>query len=148
MIMTEQILNELKRFKENGIYPFHDDLLPEMRRMLIELKSLNIVGNKNGLPTLEIIDLILLEKLIELKSMSDFKIWLDKKDKNITNNFSNSTIGQVNQSGLIKIDKTEIKQTNYPKISDGEQNIIISLLKKFWLELLISLISGIILSLI
>ncbi len=45
---------------------------------------------------------------------------IESENKNITNNFNNSTIGQFNQSDELKVLKTEIKQTNNPSKNKRE----------------------------
>lgn len=113
--MTDQLLNELRKFKKEGIYPFSKDLLPEMSDTINDLKSLNIIKHKNNSPTLEIIDLISFEKIIELKSLTEFKEWYSNKDRSITNNFNNSTVGQINQSSEKMNFKGPIKQKTVHK---------------------------------
>lgn len=70
---------------------------------------------------------------------------IESENKNITNNFNNSTIGQFNQSDELKVLKTEIKQTIHPKIKEKQQNAIISFVEKFWWLILIPLLLGIVL---
>lgn len=68
-----------------------------------------------------------LSKLIELKSWTEFLNWLEEQNSNsnmIYNNFSNSTIGQVNQSSEKINLKSPIKQNIFDKTD-----------KKSWLEI-------------
>lgn len=144
--MTEKQLIELERFLEDGIYAETKDTDSDIIKLLSMLKSLGLIKKKLNSPTLEIIDLISFEKLIELKSISDFKKWYSDKDKNITNfDFSGSTIGQFNQSDDLSILKTEIKQVIHPSAKEKQQNAIISFVVKFWWQILIPLLVGIIL---
>jgi len=72
----------------------------------------------------------------------------NKFNLNINNNFKDSTIGQINQSDFLKVDKTEIKQTIQPKTKENKQTAIISIVEKFWWQILIPLGIGIVLILI
>jgi len=72
----------------------------------------------------------------------------EKFNLNINNDFRKSTIGQMNQSDFLKVDKTEIKQTIHPKAKEKQQNAIISFVEKFWWQILIPLVIGVILILI
>ena len=64
---------------------------------------------------------------------SDFTSFSNLKQNTefINNDFSNSTIGQLNQSDFLKTKKTEIKQTIHPKTNEKQQNAIISFIEKF-----------------
>ena len=75
---------------------------------------------------------------------------MDKEntDSSITNDFSGATIGQVNQAEFLKVDKTEIKQKFQPKTKEKGRNAIILFLEKFWWQILIPLVMGILLILI
>ncbi|RKS95657.1 hypothetical protein BC952_1354 [Flavobacterium limicola] len=68
---------------------------------------------------------------------------IDSDNRNITNNFNNSTIGQLNQSDELSVLKTEIKQTTQPKAKEKQQSVIISFVEKFWWQILIPLLLGI-----
>lgn len=66
----------------------------------------------------------------------------------INNDFSNSTIGQLNQADFLNNKKTEIKQIIHPKTNEKQQNAIISFIEKFWWKILIPLAIGVLLILI
>jgi hypothetical protein len=70
---------------------------------------------------------------------------MESEDKIITNNFNNSTIGQFNQSDELSVLKSEIKQTIHPKAKEKQQNAIILFVVKFWWQILIPLLLGIVL---
>ncbi|WP_396633586.1 hypothetical protein [Maribacter sp. R86514] len=91
-----------------------------------------------------------LTKLIELKSWEKFLEWSenDNSKSDFINDFSGSTIAQVNQSESLNVEKTEIKQTNHPKTKEKQQNAITSFIVKFWWQILIPLAIGIILIMI
>ena len=72
----------------------------------------------------------------------------NKFNLNINNDFNNSTIGQVNQSDFSKMKKTVIKQPIHPNTNEKKQNAMISFIEKFWWQILIPLVIGIILILI
>ncbi len=72
----------------------------------------------------------------------------NEKSSTIINDFSGSTIGQVNQSKSLIVKQTEIKSTTTPKKKEKQQNVIISFIGKFWWRILIPLLIGIILTMI
>jgi hypothetical protein len=76
--------------------------------------------------------------------------WLFKiesvKNENVTNNYNN--VAQINQAESFKLKKNEIKQTNQPKTKEKQHNAIISFIEKFWWQILIPLVIGILLILI
>jgi hypothetical protein len=87
-------------------------------------------------------------KVDQIKAKIEFKgiEYLNKfetENKSINNNFNNSTIGQLNQSDELSVLKTEIKQTIQPATKEKQQNAIISLVEKFWWQILIPLVLGI-----
>ncbi|MFV7236011.1 hypothetical protein [Flavobacterium sp. ZB4R12] len=59
--------------------------------------------------------------------------------------FSNSTIGQVNQSDFLTVEKTEIKQTIQPAEKEKQQNTIAEKIGKWFWHVAIPLFIGIIL---
>lgn len=91
-----------------------------------------------------------LTKLIELKSWEKFLEWTENHNSksNFINDFSGSTIGQVNQSESLNVEKIELKQTNHPKTKEKQQNSITSFIVKFWWQILIPLAIGIMLIMI
>ncbi|WP_100616433.1 hypothetical protein [Confluentibacter citreus] len=146
--MTDKQLKFLTNFKTDKIAIIGKTSDSEIQELVSDLKSLNLISEKSNSSTLIIIDLISFDKLIELKSLSEFKKWYLDKDKSIYNNFSGSTIGQLNQSDFLKNQNTEIKQIIQPKTNEKQQNAIISFIEKFWWQILIPLVIGIILILI
>ena len=76
---------------------------------------------------------------------SSFENLESENSKVILNSFNNSTIGQFNQSGNLSVLKTEIKQEIHPTIKEKQQNVIISFILKFWWQILIPLLLGIVL---
>jgi hypothetical protein len=83
------------------------------------------------------------EYMININGLIYLNTLESKENKNITNNFNNSTIGQFNQSDDLNVLKTEIKQTIQPK--EKQQIAFILFIAKFWWQILIPLILGIVL---
>lgn len=128
--MTDKQLKELKVFLNDGIYAESKDTDSDISKILSELKSLGLIKKKLNSPTLEIIDLISLEKLIEIKSLSDFKKWYSEKDKSITKNFNNYGVNNGVQSLDSNFNKSPIKKkviaepNNNPEIKSSVQKFL------------------------
>lgn len=111
--MTDETLKYLEDLKNGKSIPLTKDIPNEISELIINLKNLGFLYKPNKYTyASEFNNRKYLTKLIELKSWTDFLNWLDGQntDSSIVNDFSGSTIGQVNQS-LEKIDlKSPIKQ--------------------------------------
>ncbi|EWH08840.1 MULTISPECIES: hypothetical protein [Cellulophaga] len=144
--LKEHTIDILKRLKNGESIVSTKSETKEVSDLLSQLYNLGI-GNKtkNGL-SIPFQNHKYLTKLIELKSWPKFLEWLEKQNTEsiITNDFSGSTIGQVNQSSSFSNSpqniNTNAKETTTQKRNFGE---------KFW-ELISEnkLISGIILIII
>ncbi|MGY0393336.1 hypothetical protein ACW5R3_12360 [Bizionia sp. KMM 8389] len=99
--MTDETLKYLDDLKNGKPIPLTKDSPNEISELIINLKNLGFLYKPNKYTyASEFNNRKYLTKLIELKSWSEFLNWLDeqKTDSNIVNDFSGSTIGQVNQS--------------------------------------------------
>ena len=88
--MTDKQLKFLTNFKEDKIGFSGKTSDSEIKKLVSELKSLNVISEKPNNTTLIITDLISFDKLIELKSLTDFKKWYSEKDKSMVNNSLNN----------------------------------------------------------
>ena len=150
-IMDKNTIQALENLKEGKSVTLTKDSPNEISELISNLKNLGILHKPTRFGyAAEFTNRKYLTKLIELKSWTEFLDWLDGQntDGNITNDFSGSTVGQVNQSDFLKVEKTEIKQTTQPKTKEMQQNTIFSFIEKFWWQILIPLIIGIILIMI
>lgn len=149
--MEKYTIDVLNRLREGESIILTKSETDEVSELIPKLKNLGILhqpttskyaSNSNGRKKLS--------KLIELQSWADFLDWLDGQntESNITNDFSGSTIGQVNQSESLKVEKPKIKQINHPKAKEKKQNAIVSFVLKFWWQILIPLLIGIVLIMI
>ena len=149
--MTEQTIKYLEDLKNGESFILTKDSNDEISELIVNLKNLGILHKptKYGFAC-DFKNRKYLTKLIELKSWSEFTNWLDGQntDSNIINDFSGSTIGQVNQAAFLKNKETEIKQTIHHKTHEKQQNVIVSFIEKFWWQILIPLVIGIVIILI
>lgn len=149
--MTEQTIKYLEDLKNGESFILTKDRPDEISELIVNLKNFGILHKqtKYGFAC-DFKNRRYLTKLIELKSWSEFTNWLDGQntDANIVNDFSGSTIGQVNQADFLKNKKTKIKQIIHPKTHEKQQNAIISFVEKFWWQILIPFTLGIVLLLI
>ncbi|WP_418512026.1 hypothetical protein [Corallibacter sp.] len=111
--MTDETLKYLEDLKNGESITLTKDSPDEISELIINLKNLGLLHKptKYGFAS-DFKNRKYLTKLIELKSWTEFLNWLDGQntESNISNNFSGSTIGQVNQSsGNIDL-KSPIKQ--------------------------------------
>ena len=81
--------------------------------------------------------------IIELKG----KEYLNKIESNnsITNNFNGSTIGQLNQDSDLKDLIIDIKQTIHPNTNEKQQSAIVKFIEKWFWQIVIPLLLGIVL---
>jgi hypothetical protein len=111
--MTDESLRMLEDLKNGESISRTKDTANEIKELLSNLKNIGILyKNEKNAFACEFKNRKYLSKLIELKSLTDFLNWLDGQNTDliISNNFSGSTIGQVNQSsGNIDL-KSPIKQ--------------------------------------
>lgn len=117
-----------------------------LKSKLLSLRKEKLISFNSGYAIAGIPNSTWLKAKIEFKGL-DYLDSLNNKS-NMTNDFSGSTIGQVNQSEFLKVDKTEIKQTNHLKTKEKQQNSIVSFIVKFWWQILIPLLIGIVLLMI
>lgn len=121
--MTNETIEYLKDLKNGDTINLTKDFPDEIYGLIINLKNIGILNKNNRYGyTCDYKNHIYLSKLIELKSWAEFLNWLEEQNSN-SNNFSNSTIGQVNQSPGKINSKSPITQ----KILDKTD-------KKSWLE--------------
>lgn len=96
--MTDKQIQYLKDFKKNKLATCGKSTDFEIQELVADLKLLNIISEQKNSRTLEITNKISFDKLIDLKSLSEFEKWHLDKDKSIVYNVKDSTIGQINQS--------------------------------------------------
>ncbi len=141
--MTEETLNILEKLKEGKSFISTKDRPAEISELILKLNNLGILDKPTKSKYVaDFTSRKYLTKLIELRSWPDFLEWLDKQNTNgnINNDFSGSTVGQVNQSSE-KIDlKSPIIQ-NIKSKTDKEPN------KKSLIEIA-SWVSGVIVGII
>ena len=99
--MTDKTIKYLEGLKNGETFILTKDSPNEIYDLIVNLKNLGLLHKptKYGYAC-DFKNRKYLTKLIELKSWADFLNWLDGQntDSSIVNDFSNSTIGQVNQS--------------------------------------------------
>lgn len=132
----------LERLKDGKTIILTKDSPDEIRELITNLKNFGILHKptKIGYAS-DFKNRKHLTKLIELKSWPEFLNWLDgqNSDSSIVNDFSGSTIGQVNQSTEKINVKSPIKQKTTPKIAKEPK-------KKSWIEIfawIVGIISGV-----
>ncbi len=124
--MTTTQLKYLKEFKKSNIPSSTKQSSEDINELILFLKSYNIIHKKSS--SFEISDGFLFDKLLELKSIPDFKLWYSQKDKVIFNNdYRNSTIGQINQSSTLPNNSLSNNLVKNSKV-DSSKNFLI----KFW----------------
>ncbi|WP_026713829.1 hypothetical protein [Flavobacterium daejeonense] len=96
--MTDKQIKYLEDFKKNKLATCGKSTDFEIEELVADLKSLNIISEQKSSRTLKINDKISFDKLIDLKSLSEFEKWHFNKEKSIVYNINDSTIGQINQS--------------------------------------------------
>src|SRR5690606_28353919 len=131
--MEQHTINTLTKILDGESIPLTKSETDEVSELLPKLKNLGLLQQHRRFEyAISPNSRKKISKLIELKSWTDFLNWLDgqKTDSNIVNDFSNSTIGQVNQADFLKNKKTEIDQTIQPKTKEKQQNAIISFVEK------------------
>lgn len=79
--MTTKQIQYLKDFKKNKLATCGKSTDFEIQELVADLKSLNIISEQKNSRTLEITDKISFDKLIDLKSLSEFEKWYLNKDK-------------------------------------------------------------------
>lgn len=124
--MTTTQLEYLKKIKKSNIPSDTKQTPKEIDELILFLKSYNIIHKKSS--SFEISNGFLLDKLLELKSIPDFKLWYSQKDKIIFNNdYRNSTIGQINQSSTLHNNSLSNNLTKNSKVDSSKIFLI-----KFW----------------
>jgi hypothetical protein len=99
--MTEQTIKYLEDLKKGETFILTKDVPNEIYDIVLNLKNLGILHNPTRFGyAADFKNRKYLTKFIELKSWTEFLNWLDGQntDSSIVNDFSGSTIGQVNQS--------------------------------------------------
>lgn len=130
--MTNQTIKYLEDIKNGETFILTKDRPDEIYELIINLKNFGFLykSTKFGY-SCDFKNRKYLAKLIELKSWSDFLNWLDGQNtnSNMVNDFSGSTIGQVNHllSENITL-KSPITQNTVHK-TDKKTN------KKSWIEI-------------
>lgn len=79
--MTDKQIQYLEDFKKNKLATCGKSTDFKIQELVADLKSLNIISEKKSSRTLEINDKISFDKLIDLKSLSEFEKWYLNKDK-------------------------------------------------------------------
>lgn len=131
----------LSYLSKNGKYSFVslDDFIEDKDILRLKLKSLI----KDSLIDIKRIRTGEYSTKAEYMINSNGSIYLNtlenNRNKNISNNFNNSTIGVINQESDLKDLNIKIKQTNQPTPKEIKQNPIISFLLKCWWQILIPL---------
>lgn len=146
--MKQETIEYLQKIKNGENVFLSKDSPDEISEISNRLKNLGILHKPSRFEyAVEIGKRKHLSKLIELESWPEFMDWLDSNNSNsnITNNFSGSSIGQINQSDNLKVEKTEIQQPIHPITEDKQEDAFLSLIKKFWWKILIPIIIGIVL---
>ena len=144
-----KILNNLSK-NDSGQYIDVSDLFEDkvlLKSRLLRLRKEKLISFNSGYAIPGILHSTSLKAKIEFKGLE----YIDKLNNdisNITNDFSGSIIGQVNHSDFLKVEKVEIKQNNHPKTKEKKQNTIVSFMLKFWWQILIPLLIGIVLIMI
>tara|TARA_R110002049_G_scaffold69023_1_gene178835 strand:+ start:4434 stop:4781 length:348 start_codon:yes stop_codon:yes gene_type:complete len=113
--MKTDKIEYLERLRVGKSIPLTKDSPNEISELLTNLKNLGILYKPTEYSyALDLNNRKYLTKLIELKSWSEFLNWLDRQnsDSNIINDFSGSTIGQINQSSEKMDLKNPITQKN------------------------------------
>jgi|26BtaG_2_1085354.scaffolds.fasta_scaffold01153_4 hypothetical protein len=106
--MTEQTIKYLKDLENGESIPITKDTPDEITELIKNLKNIGLLHRTTSNDfACDFKNRKYLTKLLELKSWTEFLNWLDeqKNDVNISNDFSGSTISQVNQT-------SNISQTN------------------------------------
>lgn len=142
--MTNQTIKYLEDLKNGETFILTKDVSDEIYELIINLKNLGFLYKSTNYGySCDFKNRNYLTKLIELKSWEEFLNWLDlqNKNSNTTNDYSGSTIGQINHfsSGKTTV-KSPIKQ-NIVHETDKKNN------KKSWIEITswtIGIIAGII----
>ncbi len=146
--MDENTIQTLENLKNGKSVTLTKDSPNEISELIVNLKNLGVLHKPTRFGyACDLSNRKYLTKLIELKSWENFLDWSENENSksDFINDFSGSTIGQVNQSESLKVKKNEIKQTTQPTTKEKQQNTIISFIVKFWWQILIPLIIGIVL---
>ena len=140
--MKDETIKYLENLKNGKSFTLTKDSPKEIKELIKKLTNLGVLHKTTRYKyTSNFKNRKYLAKLIELKSWVMFLNWLDKQntDSSIVNDFSGSTIGQVNQSSKQKDLKSSITKRIEHKATKEH--------KKFWLQITVWII-GIIASLL
>lgn len=99
--MKENTIKVLEDFMDGKSYTITKDRPEEIKDLLPRLENLGLINKVDRFKyAADLSKRKNLSKLIELKSWSEFLNWTEGQNTNgqITNDFSGSTIGQVNKS--------------------------------------------------
>lgn len=99
--MTPKQLEYLRYVTKSNILVHTKQNNTDIYELIVFLKSYKIISKKENSNSFEVSDGFMFDKLLELKSIHEFKLWYSQKEKSINNDFRNSTIGQVNQSSTV-----------------------------------------------
>ncbi len=145
-------IENLERLKNGQTFTLTKDSHKESAELIQNLNNLGILNKPTRFGyACDLKNRKYLTKLIELKSWEKFLDWSENNntESNITNNFSGSTIGQLNQSESLKVERTDIKQRTSPQTPKPNKKSSISpKLIEYWWLLVIAIIAGIILLMI
>lgn len=141
--MTDKTLKYLEGLKNGKSITLTKDSPNEISELIINLKNIGVLHKTTRFKyTCDLSNRKYLTKLIDLKSWEKFLDWSENENSksNFINDFSGSTIGQVNQSSEKIALKSPITQNIVHK-TDKEPK------KKSWTEILtwvISIIAGLV----
>jgi hypothetical protein len=137
--MKENTIKVLEDFMDGKSYTITKDRPEEIRDLLPRLENLGLINKIDRFKyAADLSKRKNLSKLLELKSWSEFLNWTDGQNAHgqITNDFSGSTIGQVNQS----TQEVEVKSAVTQNFEDKSG-------KKSWIEIfawIIGIIAGLV----
>ncbi|MEL1253983.1 hypothetical protein AAEO57_09360 [Flavobacterium sp. DGU38] len=139
--MTESQIKYLKEAEKRNIFVDCKQNDSETDDLIVFLKQYRIISKKLNNNSFEITDGLLFAKLMELKSIPDFKKWYLDKDKSITNNFNNYGVNNGVQSLDSNFSNSPIKNKviTEPNIKPDKKSSVQKLLSNPW----VLLISGI-----
>lgn len=123
-----------------------NSIILETTNLLKEYDLINIVPNTSGYFKLSQNGLLAKEKggyfkYIELIKNKE----LENSNKTTINNFNNNTIGQFIQDSDLKDLTIDIKQTIQPKTNEKQQSAIVTFVEKWFWQIVIPLLLGIVL---
>lgn len=148
--MTETLEYKILKYlseNDNGIYIDISFLSENKNLMLEKVRELKKLEYLTFYPTTRLASSVPSPtpkckiQLAGKKFLSEIEL----KNDNVINHFNNSTIGQFNQSDELSVLKTEMKQMIQPKEKEKQQNAIAESIGKWFWQIVIPLLIGIVL---